>query len=64
VTTPEKHDGSLLHFAGDVLGTALDAADKIMHSLGAGVIPIAVPIPPTISTLNFDVTPREALHRL
>ena len=59
VATPEKHDGTLLHVAGDVLGTALEAADEIIHDLGPGVVPIAVPTPSTIPTLKFDVTPRE-----
>ncbi|MGO9254839.1 MAG: patatin-like phospholipase family protein [Bryobacteraceae bacterium] len=59
VANPEEHDDSLVQFLGDVLGTALEAADEIIHRLGSGVVPISVPVPATISTLKFDLTPQE-----
>lgn len=59
VANPEKHDSPLVQLLGDVLGTALEAADEIIHNLGPGVVPISIPVPPTISTLKFDLTPQE-----
>jgi NTE family protein len=59
VANPGEHDGSVVQFVGDVLGTALEAADEIIHTLGVGVIPISIPVPPTVSTLKFDVTSTE-----
>ena len=59
VANPEKHDSSLVQLLGDVLGTALEAADEIIHNLGPGVVRVPVPVPPTISTLKFDLAPQE-----
>ncbi len=59
VANPETHDSWLMQLFGDVLGTALEAADEIIHTLGPGVVPISIPIPPTISTLKFDLTTKE-----
>jgi len=59
VANPEQHDSPLFQLASDVLGTALEAADEIIHSLGIGVIPIFIQVPPAISTLSFDLTDRE-----
>jgi hypothetical protein len=59
VANPEKHGGSLVQLLGDVLGTALEAADEIIHNLGPGVVRISIPVPATISTLKFDLTPQE-----
>ena len=59
VANPGPPGGSLVQLVGDVLSTALEAADEIIHSLGAGVIPISIPVPAHISTLKFDLTPGE-----
>ena len=60
VATSAKHDGALAQLVGDVLGTALEAADEIIHSLGPGLVPIPITVPHTISTLKFDLTPEES----
>jgi len=59
VANPEAHDNWLMQLFGDVLDTALEASDEIIHNLGPGVVPISVPVPPTISTLKFDLTERD-----
>ncbi|HXJ44251.1 MAG TPA: patatin-like phospholipase family protein [Bryobacteraceae bacterium] len=56
VANPERHDGSLVQFWGDLLGTALEAGDDIIHTLGPGVVPISIPVPAKISTLKVDLT--------
>jgi NTE family protein len=59
VANPEKRDSPLVQLLGDVLGTALEAADEIIHNLGQGVVQISIPVPSTISTLKFDLNPQE-----
>jgi NTE family protein len=59
VANSERHNGSLVQLLADLLGTALEAPDEIIHSLGAGVVPIHVPVPNEISTLKFDLSDTE-----
>ena len=56
VADPEVHSGAMQQLCGDLLATALEAGDAIIHTMGPGVVPISVPVPPGISTLDLELT--------